>query len=224
MTSFFLLFLTAGLTQAATYCPPFAKTNIRADHCEDNYLLGTSADNCLSAYMNDLKAGKAKVQKILDANAAQAKSEQNAIYKASGVNFDQANKELAQLILSGTAAKLSVDSYLNNIFMPEDYDNPEVTGMSTAAYLAKEPCYATPHKVMSEDSQMLAFMLDDLKATQADIQEKSKTVKNSSADMNSVGNGPSISKTVKKSDPNFIYGKDKNVESDVTKSPEPKKK
>jgi hypothetical protein len=89
------------------------------------------------------------------------------------------------LIADGELAKKAVDSYSPVLFLPEDYDQPEITGISTKEYLASEPCYATPNTIISGSSDLLQEMIDDLKKTdvaalgkQASSDDRSNKVQN----------------------------------------------
>lgn len=138
-------------------CLPLETLKLKVEICEENFTLGKLADSCLNKFTNEISGTKPLIDKGLAKN-----TQTNSMQSASNV-YDQAIKEVDRLIANGENSKLAVDSYLANIFMPEDSDKPSLLGMSTEAYLKTEPCYATPHKVMSEDSDMIQILVLDLK-------------------------------------------------------------
>ena len=183
-----LLLLTVP-AQGALVCPTFSALKMRMDRCEDNFVIAGKADACLSQYIFSVQAGKSAAQKLLTAVVSKSKSEQGDLYKTSGQTLDLGAAEIEKLILQGVQAKLAVESLLDNIFFPEDYDNPELIGMSTTEYLAKEPCYATPRKVMTEDGELLGLMVEDLRKTKAELLAGKNLVQGQGADMSSLNSG-----------------------------------
>jgi hypothetical protein len=165
---------------SAPFCLPFASLRLQARDCDDNFALGKQADSCLSLYTKAVTAKKKEVEQMLKAEAAKGKAQQSGTFNTAGSVFDRTAKELDQLIQSGEQAKLAVGSMSDNLSLPEDYDQPQVTGMSTEKYLSIEPCYATPKRVISEDGAVLSLMVDDLKKAKADVLAKGGVVQGSS--------------------------------------------
>ncbi|MGE3262307.1 MAG: hypothetical protein AB7K68_11055 [Bacteriovoracia bacterium] len=165
--------ISSGAQAAAPFCLPFAALKINATNCDDNFALGKQADNCLSLFTTALSNNRAQIDKILKAEAAKGSSGQNITYKTTGSIFAQTLQELDHLIASGEQAKFAVKTYSDNLSLPEDYDQPALTGMSTEKYLSVEPCYATPFRMVSEDSAVLSLMVEDLKKAKSEVLAKS---------------------------------------------------
>lgn len=169
MKVFFVLL--AFTIQARAACPTFSDLKMNVEICEDNFILGKKADSCLDQITKEISGIKPIVEKAMEKSA-----QNNSMQEASSV-YSKALTELNRLILLGEASKAAVDSYMAQIYMPEDSDKPSLIGMSTEQYLKKEPCYATPHKVMKEDSDMLQILVLDLKQKKAAI-EAARTATN----------------------------------------------
>jgi hypothetical protein len=167
--SFFLLFIVTSGSSAYALCLPFAATKTNILRCEDNFQLGHMADQCLSLLTREVTAHKQNAASFSATDSQQGAMNENKAALARAMN------QLDELILKGESAKLAVSTYGNNLFMPEDYDNPKLTGMSTAKYLATVQCYAVPNRVIREDAEMIELMLSDLKKVRASASVKSST-------------------------------------------------
>jgi hypothetical protein len=165
----FLFFIATSSPEALALCLPFAATKTNILRCEDNFQLGHMADECLSLLTREVTAHKQNAAVLSATDSQQGAMNENK------TAFDRAVNQLDALILKGESAKLAVNTYGNNLFMPEDYDNPKLTGMSTAKYLATVQCYAVPNRVIKEDAEMIELMLSDLKKVRASASVKSST-------------------------------------------------
>lgn len=169
---------------AAPSCPPFAATKIAVTRCEDNFLLGRIADQCLSLFTKELTARRPKFDQD------NAGSSQNATMKDAAITWDKALAELELLIRQGEEAKFALTTYQSNIFFPEDYDNPALIGMSTEKYLSTERCYSVPRKVMDENSEMIDLMLSDLRKAADLAAAKSGKSRTQAIGLDSKATGP----------------------------------
>lgn len=221
---FTLMFLSGTAFADAPFCLPFASLHLRAQGCDDNFALGRQADACLSAYTKALTAKKKEIADILNSEAAKGKGQQSGSFNTAGSVFDRTKKELDQLILSGEQAKLAVSSMKDNLSLPEDYDQPQVTGMTTEKYLSIEPCYATPKRIISEDSAVLALMVDDLKKAKADVGTKGGVVQGDSKSMQNGSVNPMIGGKAAPAANLPKTGNPRERESDVSGTIEPKQK
>lgn len=187
-----LLFLLATPSQAALpFCPAFEALKVNAISCDDNFVLGKKADECLSRFTTELVAKRGQVEKQLQ-SAAQTKGEQTASFSSSTAVFQSTVSQLDQLISSGEQARFAVDTYGQKLSLPEDYDQPAFIGMTTEKYLAQEPCYATPNRVISENKAVLELMVDDLKKAKTAVLAKSGITQGSSSQMNSANAQPAV--------------------------------
>ena len=175
----FLFSITATAPNAHALCLPFAATKTKILRCEDNFQLGHMADQCLSLLTREVTANKQNV-----ASLGATDSQQGAM-KENKSALDRAVNQLDALILKAESAKLAVGTYGKNLFMPEDYDNPKLTGMSTANYLSSVRCYSVPNQVIQEDAEMIELMLDDLKKIRASASGKSATTAGQAEKLNS---------------------------------------
>jgi hypothetical protein len=213
----------SALAAASPFCLPFAALKMRADSCDDNFAIGKKADACLSLYTNELNSGRAQMDKALKDEAAKGPSQQSGALATTNTVLDRTVSELDRLIANGEAAKLAVHSYSDSLSLPEDYDQPGLTNMSTAKYLSVEPCYATPNRVISEDSAVLELMVDDLKKAKSEVLAKGGSALMKSSQMGSAmvseplkGKAPAV--------PVMPKGSFKERDSDVTGIEESKKR
>lgn len=151
-------------SQAAVLCPPFSSFQKPVKRCEDNFVLGHQALTCVEKYYSHVEKGKAKIDAQLKQQVEKMKKMQSDSYDRADAGYQKTQAELKQLIADGDLAKLAVDSYLPELFMPEDYDQPQHTGMTTEFYLSTEPCYATPKSAITDAQEMIAQIIADLKA------------------------------------------------------------
>jgi hypothetical protein len=202
---------------SAGICHPFSDFGKPISRCEDNLALSESAMNCVDDLERHIEAGKVKIQKLLAAQVEKMKKQQSDSFDRSSVSYQEVQKVLNRLIADSEQAKADVDSYISELFLPEDYDQPKITGMSTKDYLASEPCYATPETIITGSSELISTMLGDLKATNlAALEKEAKSSDRSDKVHNASPTQTPILRGKAASAPKLKSGKSKPAASDVT--------
>jgi hypothetical protein len=172
--------LVSEARAATPLCHPFSTFGKPLARCEDNFVVSEEALNCVDYYYKHVEAGKLKVKKIFDEQIAKMKKEQSDSFDRTDEGYARAQKEVNDLIATGALARTVVDGYFDEMYFPEDYDEPSVTGMSSEEYLATEECFAGPKKAIQEGQRMIDTIMADLKAMNLSAAKKeSKSEKRS---------------------------------------------
>jgi hypothetical protein len=78
----------------AGICHPFSEFGQDIARCEDNLALSESAMNCVEDYEKDVENGQAKIKRLLAAQVAKTKSQQNDTYDRSSASYQEMQAEL----------------------------------------------------------------------------------------------------------------------------------
>lgn len=175
MIRFVLFFGLLTASDALAFCPVFGSMDREISRCEDNFLLGNQAVACLEQYTQRVKDGQAKIRRTLEAELAKLQSQQNASFDTAYANYQDAQHELERLASEGIQTQLAVDGYMGELFFPEDWDNPSITGQSVSEYLNSSPCFASPKRAIATSSQLIAKMVSDLRQTSLTAGQKKQT-------------------------------------------------
>lgn len=182
----------------ANFCPKFADLRKPIKTCDDNFSLGDAAMDCIEKFETAIRVGQSKVKFLLNQKVAQMKQQQSGSYDTSDSSYEDAKKQLMLLIANGLQARSAVKEYLAEMQFPEDYEQPQVTGMSSEAYLKQETCFSAPLEVIQGSEQLIGKMVADLEksAIAAGLQEKVSETRN--ANVGSLNQSP---KTLQKGNP-----------------------
>lgn len=158
--SIFLLFVPA--LAEASFCPTFADLKKPIKTCDDNFSLGDVAMDCIEKFETAIRVGQSKVKFLLNQKTGQMKQQQSGAYNTSDASYEDAKKHLMQLIANGLQARSAVKEYLAEMQFPEDYEQPQVTGMSSEEYLKQETCFSAPLEVIQGSEELIGKMVTDL--------------------------------------------------------------
>lgn len=164
-------------------CATYATIPFPMLDCDDNEKLGREALSCVQAYYDHVQKAQGDVLKKFQAQVAKLKDQQNDSFDRTQAGYEDARKQLDKLLIDGAIARAAVDDLYLNMSFPEDYDEPETTGMSREKYLASQDCYAIPQRVMLQSQAMIDKMMNDLRATQAAMLGKQDGAQARSADV-----------------------------------------
>jgi len=179
---FALSSLLSSTAEATNLCHPFSAFKKKLGRCEDNYIVADEALNCLGYYYKHVEAGKLRVKKVFDEQIKKMKDKQSDSFDRTDEGYERARKEIQNLIADGVLARAVVDSYYAEMYFPEDYNMPSVTGMSTEKYLASEECFANPKLVLTKTQVMIDTIVNDLKAI--DLSSSKKEAKSQTRSKN----------------------------------------
>ncbi|MGZ3652349.1 MAG: hypothetical protein ACXWR1_12350 [Bdellovibrionota bacterium] len=157
--------LAAVPAEAGVICHTFNDFQTRVKRCEDNFVLSDEAMNCVDTLNADVIRGQARVQKALAAQVAAMKNRQSGSYNTSDVSYQQTSDELNRLIADAMQARDADQSLLDEIFYPEDIDNPAILGTSAEDYMESEPCFAAPKFAMEHSLMLINKKIGELQAT-----------------------------------------------------------
>jgi hypothetical protein len=212
------LLLLPQAAEAAHLCHPFSEFGKPMKRCEDNYVLGSEALTCVERFYKYVQDGKLTIKKDLDQQVARMRKQQSDSYDRADTGYKHTQQILKALIAEGEYGKSVVDGYFDELFFPEDWDEPSVTGMSTAEYLAKEPCFAIPKSVIGDSQKMIAKIIADLGAVDLSSGTKQQTSATRSEHGQSLTGG-AVAKTKGQAAPKPVpAGKTPPAASDITGS------
>ena len=160
----FVSLLYSPFAEAAIVCPSMLDSKKPLTRCEDNFALANSAMDCVDRFDAAIRTTKAKLEKLLKARVKAVKeTNQATVFNESDASYREVRDELKTLILDGAVAALATQFMLDNLFYPEDFDNPETTGVTPELYLKREPCFAAPKYAMQNSVLLIRKMQMDLK-------------------------------------------------------------
>lgn len=151
-------------------CTPVASLDNEEDDCDSNGKYVDAGMACLKALQDRIKAETGTARRQLRSSQNQnigggRNSQENTLAGATdGYQISQAT--LQGLIAAAKIAKANVDSYLGNIYYPEEFDAPREVIGDPEEYLNSEQCYAEPRDLLND-------MLDKIDQHIADL-EKAK--------------------------------------------------
>lgn len=157
---FILLIFFPGVSFA--FCPSFRDLKHPITTCEDNFELSNAALDCLDLFTSHVKAGQARVRLQLQAELANLKTDQNGNFVGAEASYRKAQIEMQRLANDGILAKQALETYMAEMFFPDDWDQPKVTGMESAAYLASTACFASPRRALMSSQKLVSNMVTDL--------------------------------------------------------------
>ncbi len=174
------VFFISNLAEA-NFCPKFAQLRKPIKTCDDNFSLGDAAMDCIEKFETAIRVGQAKVKFLLNQKVGQMKQQQAESYNTSDSSYEDAKKQLMILIANGLQARNAVKEYLAEMQFPEDYEQPQVIGMSSEAYLKQETCFSAPLEVIQGSDELIGKMVADLEksAIAAGLQEAVSETRNS---------------------------------------------
>lgn len=156
-------FLPAA-AEAGFYCadPSLVRRNTGED-CMNNEYVSEAAVLCLEKLEGEIQKAKSTTTVAGAAHLAASRSSQEGREKNAAVDFGFSKETLDGLIRHARQAQEEV-IYLDQseLVYPEDYDEPEVTGMDTATYLKTTPCYGENHEVITHVLEDFDYYISDL--------------------------------------------------------------
>lgn len=208
--------LLAGLTPArAGVCTLFDAGNFTLENCEDNARLSQAALDCTQAYYKRVQAAQADVLRKFEEQVKAQKEMQSDSYDRAQEGYKNARKQLQDLIAEGKMARASVDDLYLNFYFPEDYDEPEHTGMEPREYLSSQSCYAQPEQIMLKCQKMIDKIMADLAATEQAAFGKQNSSGTRSVKVQALDKNKAVSQT-KGESTGKLRGKSRVPASDIT--------
>lgn len=181
----FLPLSATALAENAPVCGGYAAIP-KPQNCDDNEQIGKEALRCTRNYFHFVQASQRKILENFQKEIAQMKEQQTDTFNRTKTGYDKTREKLLALIEDGKAVRLQVDNLAANLFFPEDYDQPNVTGMSKEKYLATEDCYAVPTRVLNQSKQMLDKIMSDLTAVEKTAFGKQNISQYNSSDLQNI--------------------------------------
>lgn len=166
----FLLSPQTSLAKEKLYCHNIKELQASVTDCDQNEYFAEAGVLCLEALEAEVKIAKAKLSASMTARNKATKKAQGKTFDTSEGNYANAASVLAALIVRTQSTIKEVRRFAENLAMPEDADEPEVTGQSLEQYLDSEPCFSESRDVLDNVLTDLNEHLKDLQATQATSQ------------------------------------------------------
>lgn len=152
-------------------CLDAEQLNSKVQGCEGNSLYGEAALSCMQkfrALVKDRTKGAAAQMKANAKDLAKEGAGQSQNFAGAEADYAVSQATLGELIEAGKLVSKQMDSYLDNIVFPEDFDAPEELIGDPVAFLDNSGCY-------SENRDGIENLLDDLDDEIANL-EKAKSL------------------------------------------------
>ncbi len=178
----FLFFLGVTNAHASTplrFCADLSTLRDHVQSCEDNQFYAAQGILCMKKLKSDVDKAASDLGKTLSAQI----SAQNQSFDTSGANFQAARAKIDSLLALVALSKGELREYKRNLLLPEDADNPEITGPNLGDFLQANECYADQQEVLDMVLADVDVMEKELRMARevaslsaADMEEKSANV------------------------------------------------
>lgn len=149
-----LLLVLPTLAEAGFYCTPPDELNQNVEDCTDNDYMSEAAVLCLQKFEKSIKVAQAAVKTTTAAQNAAAKKTQAGKQNNAMLNYNFSKATLDSLIAQGKQAQEEVAFYYDDVALPEDTDEPRITGPDLQAFLDSNSCY-------KDNRDAIAMVLED---------------------------------------------------------------
>lgn len=201
LTMLILLASISPLAEAANYCALPNSILSHVEDCTDNEYVSEAAVLCLTKLQNEIKVAQAAVQTTTAANSAQARNSQSSLENNAHKDYKFSKVTLDMLIKNAGAAQNEVIAYESILAMPEDFDEPDITGMSTEEYLKSTPCHFENKQVIRDVAEDIDFILSDLEFARDSGENLESATGGHENNLGTQGLGPIMDNTSKKEAP-----------------------
>ena len=162
-----LLLFTSNLAAAKGFtCSTARDLSRNAASCDDNGQYADAGIDCLEK-LEKLIATKAAAAKITlqlsnAAHVGGGNAKQATSFLGSDADYKIAMAALDDMIASAKKARRNVDSYLDNIFFPEEFDAPEELIGDNLEFIKGSRCYAEPKGLIEKTVETIDQHIADL--------------------------------------------------------------
>lgn len=127
-------------------CPSLENLMEEAEECSDNGRFGEAGISCVKALEDAIRQQAELARASMKASnekhtGEQAGNAQTHNFAGSGANYQISRTTLEELIAAAKGTRASVNSYLNGIYYPEDFDAPEEVIGDPIEFLDNNACY-----------------------------------------------------------------------------------
>lgn len=160
----FFLALPVGPAMAADGpCVSGARIFAQTQHCEENGAYVKQAETCRTQLEKEVARVSERLKlSLLSTTGAAAQSAQLG---QSVQDYAATVAQLDRLILLSGAAIKDVNGYLDVVVLPEDIENPEITGGNPQRFADSVPCYSDTVKGINAEIAKLTKIQNELKAS-----------------------------------------------------------
>jgi len=150
-------------SQAAFDCasPALLRQGVKA--CDGNSSYSDAARICEDRYEAEIAAARTSLAQALtkvSSSDKQAKGLDNA--KAG---YDTAIARLRELVSLGKKLQAQIDTYKNEVVLPEDFGSVTQTGFSAKVFLDNNPCYKSTQDLLKLYSSLMGSRAQELELT-----------------------------------------------------------
>lgn len=173
--------------RAGYYCANPAAVARKAYDCTMNEHVSEAGVLCLNKLEAEIEAAKAAVGAAAAVNSAQSQASQRGKEANARADYNFSLATLNLLIANAEKAQLEVIYFDKRVLsLPEDWDEPEITGLTPEAYLKSVPCFNDNRKVLSDVLLDFDVYISDLKFARDSAQ---KLKQGTEQNMDSLDNG-----------------------------------
>ncbi len=224
-----MFFLFAMLTPSAwagitiTCQPPEAIEEAGAGDCFDNGQFGESAIACFRDLERVVKARTKQAQGELAASNALHNAmgnAQNQNFAGSEADYAISQAALSELLSASKFVRKRVDSYLDHLYYPTDWDAPEELIGDPAEYIEGEDCYAENAEGIKGIVKKIDGYIDQFEKAKLASKQRGTTSGGREGMQNSIGSGSvqggKMSQGAPAKNKRVPSGKSSNGSSDIT--------
>lgn len=212
---FLFLVFYSGSTLAASFCREPDVVTSHVNDCTENQYVSEAAVLCLKKVRDEVTAAQAAVNAGTAINSANADDNQVGKQQNASLDYQLSKVALEALILQAKAAQLEVIAYEKLLEKPEDFNEPDITGMNPSAYLKSTPCFQENKQVIRNVAEDIDYIIFDLEHARDIGDNLGAASQGNKTNMDSVTSGKASDKKIRKG-PGVKKGTSKNSKSDIT--------
>ncbi len=209
------IILVSGSARGASYCHEASVVAAQFEDCGDNEYVSEAAILCLQKIEAEVKSAQAVVSTSAAANAARSKKSQTGKQNNAMKDYNFSKETLDTLIARAKGAQDEVLAYEPLLKYPEDYNEPEITGMTPEAYLQNTACYQDNRNVLDTVLREMDYVIFDLEHARDVSEDLSGATNQNQSGLESVNASRAAGQTAGKGTAQK-KGSSQNSQSDIT--------
>jgi len=144
------------------FCRPATTVGGKVNDCEGNGVFANQAKECREALSRMVEQTSGSLAKAIGQSGA---GSQCANFGSTAKDYGTSAAELTKLIGFATLAAADLDSYLDYVVLPEDVDNPDLSGNHMQKYAESIACFGDNVRAIRAEIGTVNGMRTQLEAT-----------------------------------------------------------
>jgi hypothetical protein len=139
-----------ALDGRAEICRPKSELDAVAKNCHDNGYYAEAGVRCLDRLDEEIAKANAAARKSLGENVGATRSAQNGTMGAGATGYNISAETIASLLSLAKRGKQEVTDYGREIYLPDDFGDPEAMRAGAQKFLDVSYCYKRNRDVLEE--------------------------------------------------------------------------